>query len=123
MWSWFTHGHLDFHEGESVAEGIGQCRVTANVALARVDEAHRIPDAEAVTVLHRLRDEEGLLVGLSAAFNVAAALRDARACGPGRRLVAILCDGGARYASTLHHPGWLAERGLPLPPVRASFSA
>jgi hypothetical protein len=28
-------------------------------------------------------------------------------------LVAILCDGGARYASTIHNPAWLAARGLP----------
>jgi cysteine synthase A len=115
MWSWFTHGHLDDVEGDSVAEGIGQCRVTANVALTRVAAAHRIPDAEAISILHRLRDEEGLFVGLSAAMNVAAALREARAHGPGRVLVAILCDGGARYAATIHDPRWLAARGLPLP--------
>ncbi len=115
MWSWFTHGHLDDVEGDSVAEGIGQCRVTANVARARVAAAHRIPDAEAISILHRLRDEEGVFVGLSAAMNVAAALRDARARGPGRTLVAILCDGGARYAATIHDPRWLAARGLPLP--------
>ncbi len=115
MWSWFTRGHLDDVIGDSVAEGIGQCRVTANVARARVAGAERIPDAEAVEVLHRLRDEEGVFVGLSAAINVAAALRDARERGPGRTLVAILCDGGARYAATIHDPRWLAARGLPLP--------
>src|SRR5690606_7757277 len=100
---------------DSVAEGIGQCRVTANVALARVAGAYRIADAEAVPVLHRLRDEEGVFVGLSAAMNVAAALRGAREPGPGRTLVAILCDGGARYASTIHDPRWLTAHGLPLP--------
>lgn len=112
MWSWFTHGHLLDVAGASVAEGIGQCRVTANVARARVDAAYRIPDTEAVAVLRRLGREEGVFVGLSAAINVAAALRDAREHGPGRTLVAILCDGGARYASTVHNAAWLAERGL-----------
>lgn len=116
MWSWFTHGHLLDIVGESVAEGIGQCRVTANVARATVDAAHRIPDAEAIAILHRLRCEEGVFVGLSAAINVAAALREARVGGPGRTLVPILCDGGARYASSVHSPAWLAERGLPLAP-------
>lgn len=114
MWSWFTHGHLRDIIGESVAEGIGQCRVTENVARASVDAAYRISDTEAVAVLHRLRREEGIFSGLSAAINVAAALREARSGGPGRTIVAILCDGGARYASTLHHPAWLAARGLPL---------
>lgn len=113
MWSWFTHGHLLDVTGESVAEGIGQCRVTANVARASVDAAYRIPDTEALTVLHRLRREEGIFVGLSAAINVAATLREARSGVPGRVLVAILCDGGARYASTIHNPSWLAARGLP----------
>ncbi len=113
MWSWFKHGHLDFADGESVAEGVGQRRVTVNVARARVDEAYRIADAEAVAMLHRLREEEGLFLGLSAAMNVAAAVRDARINGPGRRIVAILCDGGARYSATIHNPSWLAARGLP----------
>ncbi len=25
MWSWFTHGHTDMCDGDSIAEGIGQC--------------------------------------------------------------------------------------------------
>ena len=28
MWSWFTNGNLDTNDGDSIAEGIGQGRVT-----------------------------------------------------------------------------------------------
>ena len=44
MWSWFKHGHLDIDDGDSIAEGIGQGRVTDNVSLANIDEAFRCHD-------------------------------------------------------------------------------
>ena len=44
MYSYFKTGALA-SEGSSITEGIGQGRVTGNVAEARVDDAYRIPDA------------------------------------------------------------------------------
>jgi cysteine synthase A len=63
-----------------------------------------------------LQAQEGLSVGGSAGLNVAAAIRVARALGPGHTVVTILCDGGARYQSKLFNPTFLRERGLPVPP-------
>lgn len=112
MWSWFKHGNTDTDDGDSVAEGIGQGRVTKNVAAALVDDAYRISDSIAVEVLYHLLRAEGLYLGLSAAINVAGAVKLARERGPGQVIVTLLCDGGARYASKLFNPAWLAEQKL-----------
>jgi cysteine synthase A len=112
MWSWFKHGNTDTDDGDSVAEGIGQGRVTKNVAAAVVDDAYRITDKVAVEVLYHLLRAEGLYLGLSSAINVAGALKLAREGGPGQVIVTLLCDGGARYASKLFNPSWLAEQKL-----------
>ncbi|AHF93231.1 cysteine synthase [Opitutaceae bacterium TAV5] len=112
MWSWFTNGNTDTDDGDSVAEGIGQGRVTKNVAASLVDDAYRIGDPVAVEVLYHLLRREGLYLGLSSAINVAGALRLARERGPGQVIVTVLCDGGARYASKLYNPAWLAEQKL-----------
>jgi cysteine synthase A len=112
MWSWFKHGHLRENDGESVAEGIGQSRVTKNVESALVDDAYRIPDQTAIEFLFHLLRDEGLYLGLSSAINVAAAVRLAKERGPGQTIVTVLCDGGGRYASRLYNPEWLKGRNL-----------
>ncbi len=115
LYSWFTCGELAA-EGSSVAEGIGQSRVTANLEGAPIDLAFRVSDREAMPVLHELMAEDGLHLGLSSAINVAGAEKLARTLGPGHTVVTILCDSGSRYLSTLWNPGWLKAKGLPLPP-------
>ena len=119
LYSWFTTGELKA-EGNSVAEGIGQSRVTANLEGAPIDIAFRISDAEAFPILYELMARDGLHLGLSSAINVAGAERLARHLGPGKRIVTILCDNGSRYLSTIWNPDWLAARNLPLPPWRQS---
>ncbi len=48
-----------------------------------------------------------------------AAIRVAKAMGPGHTIVTILCDGGARYQSKLYNPEFLRARSLPVPPWMA----
>jgi cysteine synthase A len=112
MWSWFKHGNTDTDDGDSVAEGIGQGRVTKNVEGSLVDDAYRVSDQVAIEVLYHLLRAEGLYLGLTSAINVAGALRLARERGPGQVIVTILCDGGARYASRIFNEAWLAEKKL-----------
>ncbi len=114
MYSHFTTGELA-SEGSSITEGIGQGRVTANVAQARVDRAYRIPDGEALPVVFDLLRGEGLCLGGSSGINVAGAIRLACDLGPGHTVVTVLCDGGQRYQSKLFNPDFLRERGLPAP--------
>jgi len=112
MWSWFTRGDTEIDDGDSVAEGIGQNRVTLNLVDAPVDEAYRIPDSLAIEILYHLLREEGLFLSLSSAINVAGALKIARKYGPGQTIVTILCDSGQRYLSRLFNTEWLAEENL-----------
>ena len=112
LYDWYAHGELR-SEGSSVAEGIGQGRVTGNLEGAPVDTQFRISDEEGWGWVRRLLDEEGLCLGLSSGINVAGAVRLGRALGPGKRVATILCDTGFRYLSTLHDPQWRAAKGLP----------
>jgi cysteine synthase len=114
MYSWFKRGELK-SEGSSITEGIGQGRVTKNVALAKVDDAYRIPDSEALPVIFDLVRKEGLVLGGSSGINVAAAIRLARDLGPGHTVVTILADSGTRYQSKLFNRAFLASKGLPAP--------
>ncbi|HEX8301881.1 cysteine synthase A [Sphingomonas sp.] len=102
-------------EGNSVAEGIGQGRITANLEGAPIDTQFRISDAEGMEWVSRLLSEEGLCLGLSSGINVAGAVRLAQQLGPGKRIVTVLCDTGFRYLSTLYNGEWLRAKGLPVP--------
>ena len=61
-------------------------------------------DAEALEQVFALLKEEGLSIGGSAGINVAAAVRLARAMGPGHTIVTVLCDGSAGCQSKLFNP-------------------
>ncbi len=112
---WVKTGTLSV-EGSSITEGIGQSRVPGNLQGIRIDDAERIPDAEALEQVFALLTREGISVGGSAGINVAAAIRVARRLGPGHTVATILCDGGARYQSKLFNPEFLHAKGLPVPP-------
>ena len=101
--------------GSSITEGIGQSRVTANLEGAPIDDAEKIPDAEALEQIYSLLIDEGLSVGTSSGINIAAAVRVAKALGPGHTVVTVLADGGSRYQSKLFNPEFLRSRGLPVP--------
>jgi len=114
IYNWFAHGELKA-EGSSVAEGIGQGRITKNIEGLKVDHAYQIPDSEGMPIVFDLLREEGLCMGLSTGINVAGAIRLARELGPGKTIVTILCDYGTRYQSKLFNPAFLKEKGLPCP--------
>lgn len=111
LFNYYAHGELKA-EGSSVAEGIGQGRITANLEGAPIDTQFRISDEEGMVWVRRLLAEEGLCLGLSSGINVAGAVALGRELGPGARVVTILCDTGFRYLSTLYNPEWLAAKGL-----------
>ena len=114
MFSYYSTGELK-GEGDSIAEGIGQGRITGNLEGAVVDMPFQIPDAEALPYIFDLLKHEGLCLGGSSAINIAGAVRMAREMGPGHTIVTILCDYGDRYQSKLFNPSFLKEKGLPVP--------
>ena len=114
LYEYYAHGELK-SEGSSVAEGIGQGRITANLEGAPIDTQFRISDAEGLEQVHRLLEEEGLCLGLSSGINVAGAIALARQMGPGKTIATMLCDSGFRYLSTLYNAEWLVSKGLTVP--------
>jgi cysteine synthase len=113
LYNYYAHGELKA-EGTSVAEGIGQGRITANLDGAPIDTQFRISDEEGLHWVSRLMKEEGLCLGLSSGINVAGAVALGKQMGPGKTVVTILCDTGFRYLSSLYNPDWLRSKGLPV---------
>jgi cysteine synthase A len=117
LYEYYAHGELKA-EGNSVAEGIGQGRITANLEGAPIDTQFRISDEQGLEWVGRLLKEEGLCLGLSSGINVAGAValgRQLVAQGRGDgRVATILADTGFRYLSTLYNAEWLEAKGLPV---------
>ena len=112
--SFYTTGEFSSW-GDSITEGIGQGRITANLENAPVDLSFQIPDEEALPICFDLLKEEGLCLGGSSGINVAGAIRLAKEIGPGKTIVTILCDSGIRYQTKLFNPEFLRKKNLPVP--------
>lgn len=114
LYSYYTTGEIAT-EGSSIAEGIGQVRITENLQGFTPDMCWQIPDEEALPLVFQLVENEGLVLGGSSGINIAGAIRMAHEMGPGHRIVTILADYGTRYQSKLFNPAFLAEKNLPQP--------
>ena len=114
LYSYYTTGEIAM-EGGSIAEGIGQVRITKNLEDFTPDMAWQVPDEEALPIIFDLLQEEGLCLGGSSGINVAGAIRMAKEMGPGHTIVTVLCDYGTRYQSKLFNPEFLREKELPVP--------
>jgi cysteine synthase A len=114
LYSYIKTGEIKI-EGNSITEGIGNSRITANMQDVPIDDALQIDDPEALRVIYQLLRQDGLFMGGSVGINVGAAIALAKEMGPGHTIVTILCDGGARYQSRIYNAEWLATKGLSLP--------
>lgn len=115
LYEYYAHGELK-SEGSSVAEGIGQGRITGNLEGAPIDTQFRVSDEEGLKWVERLLQEEGICLGLSSGINVAGAIALGKELGKGSRIATILCDTGFRYLSSLYNAEWLKEKELPVFP-------
>ncbi|CAI5458443.1 unnamed protein product [Closterium sp. Yama58-4] len=97
---------------DTITEGIGINRLTANFNAARIDGAFRGTDREAVEMARFLLRSDGLFIGSSSAMNCVGAVRVAEQLGPGHTIVTILCDSGFRHLSKFHNEGYLRSQGL-----------
>ncbi|MCJ1451913.1 hypothetical protein MMC28_002253 [Mycoblastus sanguinarius] len=86
---------------DTIVEGIGINRVTANLEAGRelIDDAIKVEDEQALAMAKWLVEKDGIFVGSSSAVNCIAAVRTAQKMGPGSRIVTILCDSGTRHIS------------------------
>jgi cysteine synthase A len=87
--------------GPHPIQGIGAGFRPDVLNLDYVDEIMTVSNDAALTATRRLVREEGILAGISAGANVAAALEvAARPEHAGQTIVTIICDTGERYLST-----------------------
>jgi len=107
-------GRLIERSGSSITEGIGQGRITDNLAtiVNELSGAFTVPDTKSIAMLYELLDTEGLYLGVSTALNVVAAVELAEKLGKGSTVVTILCDGAYRYQSRLFSKKWIQSKGL-----------
>lgn len=103
---------------DSIVEGIGINRVTANFEAGKelVDDAVRVTDAQAMAMARWLVEKDGIFIGSSSAVNCKcdmemlslrlthycqgfAAVKTAMNLGPGHRVVTVLSDSGSRHLS------------------------
>lgn len=89
------------HQVDSIVEGIGINRLTANfeAGMHLVDDAVKVTDRQAMLMARWLVEKEGLFVGASSAVNCVAAVKAAKWLGKNKRIVTILCDSGTRHLS------------------------
>ncbi|MGH7010532.1 MAG: pyridoxal-phosphate dependent enzyme, partial [Caulobacteraceae bacterium] len=115
LYEYYAHGELKA-EGNSISEGIGQSRITANLEGLVVDKPYLISDAEMMEQIFALAEHEALVMGGSTGINLAGALKLARDLGRGHTIATILADHGSRYQSKLFNLAFLKEKGLPTRP-------
>jgi cysteine synthase len=111
LYSYVKTGEIKI-EGNSITEGIGNSRITANMENVPIDDAIQIDDRECLRVIYQLLRQDGLFMGGSVGINVGAAYTLAKQLGPGQTIVTVLCDGGSRYQSRIYNPQWLDRKGL-----------
>ncbi|KAJ3146472.1 Cysteine synthase 1 [Geranomyces variabilis] len=114
LYAYKKRGVIERTGDGSITEGIGQGRLTDNLApdWDLIDDAVHIPDSETIKMVFRLLDEEGIFCGASSAMNVVAAVEMAKGLGKGSRVATVICDGAARYQSRLCSKSWLEGKGL-----------
>ncbi len=87
--------------GQHQFQGMGPGFIPPNLDRSVIDGLIKAWEEDAFPAARRLAREEGLFVGMSSGAIVWAALQVARELGPGRRVVTIAPDSGARYLSTV----------------------
>tara|TARA_A100001011_G_C14122969_1_gene762079 strand:- start:26 stop:1021 length:996 start_codon:yes stop_codon:yes gene_type:complete len=114
MYEYFTKGILN-SSGSSITEGIGQGRITKNLASLKVDECFRITDNEAMEQVFELLKNEGIILGGSSGINIAGAIKLGKKLGKNKNIVTILCDYGTRYQSKIFNKKFLNEKNIKYP--------
>jgi cysteine synthase A len=112
LYNWVTTGEAKMTPGPSITEGIGNSRVTDNLAGTPIDDAVQITDQNMVGMVYRMLQQDGWFFGSSTGINLCAAVQIARDMGPGHTIVTMLADDGSKYMSRLFNPEFLAEKGL-----------
>jgi len=112
LYNWVKTGEATMTPGPSITEGIGNSRITDNLADTVIDDAVQIPDQPMVDMVYRMLEKDGWFFGSSTGINLCGAVEIAKRLGPGHTIATILCDDGSKYMSRLFNPEFLTEKGL-----------
>ena len=99
---------------QSRIEGIGRARVEPSFEPGVIDRMIAVHDADSLGAMFALSKTLGRKVGGSTGTNLFACLQlieEMASAGQSGSIVSLLCDDGARYASTYYSEEWLAEWG------------
>ena len=99
---------------QSRIEGIGRARVEPSFEPGVIDRMIAVRDADSLGAMFALSKTLGRKVGGSTGTNLFACLQlieEMASAGQSGSIVSLLCDDGARYASTYYSEEWLAEWG------------
>ena len=92
-------------------EGIGHDFMVGTLDFSVIDDVRRVSDRDSFLTARRLAREEGIFCGGSTGTVVFMALEVARELGPGKTVVAVLCDSGDRYLSKCFNEDWMKDMG------------
>ena len=111
MYSWIRKG-TPKSSLTSITEGIGQSRITKNLAGINFDGALKVHDKTALKIIYQLIYQEGLFLGPTSGINIGGAIKLAKRMGPNKTIVTVLCDGADRYTSKIFNQAYLKEKNL-----------
>lgn len=86
--------------GQHKFQGMGPGFLPGNLDLDLLDGCEMVYEEDAFPLARRLAREEGIFMGMSSGASVHAAMVVARRLGPGKVVVCLAADSGARYTST-----------------------
>jgi cysteine synthase len=86
--------------GQHKFQGMGPGFIPDNLDRHLIDRVMKVWEEDAFPLTRRLAREEGLFIGMSSGGMAWAALQVARELGPGKRVVTVAPDSGARYLTT-----------------------
>lgn len=101
-----AHGYL--------LEGIGEDFLPGNVHFDVIDSFEMVADEESFHMTRDLCKYEGIYSGGSCGAAIVGALRYAKRQKTPKRILVILHDSGAKYASKIYNDDWMLEKGFKL---------
>lgn len=98
--------------GKWLVEGIGEDFIPSICDINLVKKAYTITDKEAFIMARLLLKKEGIYGGSSTGVLLAAALKYCQEQTSPKKVLTLVCDGGAKYQDKMYNDAWLAEKGL-----------